>query len=83
MNSPQNIAGPRIKEARESKGLTLAQLSGKCSAGDELHLTALELDAIESQTRVVSDLELVKIAEALGVSETFLLFGKSGLPWKN
>lgn len=76
-----NLTGPRIREARENKGISEADLSELCQAL-EVELTPEEVSEIEAQTRIVSDFELIALAKALEVSGTQLLFGDAPHPGK-
>lgn len=72
MNSPRNLVGPLVRELREKRGLTQAELVTK--------LNLLGWDAsrdilakIELQVRWVADFEIVKLAGGLGVDPHDLL----------
>jgi len=79
MTSPKNLIGPRIRKARESKGLLPSELSQLC-ARENQNLTAEEVLGIENQTREVSDFELLALSKVLEVSGTKLLFGDESFP---
>jgi transcriptional regulator with XRE-family HTH domain len=68
----QNIVGSVIREIRERKGLTQAQLVIKLNlAGWDLSRGTLA--KIESQVRCVTDYELLKLADGIGVEATVLI----------
>ncbi len=62
-----NIIGPRIKELRESQGLTQEELTARCNLiGWDISRSTLA--KIEAQVRRVTDDEIPWLAEALKVS---------------
>lgn len=67
------LIGQRIREAREAKGLTQAQLSEKLRPG----LTATAVSLYEKGDRDVPVDFLATIAEITGVSVAYLATGKS------
>lgn len=70
----RNLIGPRVKIARLNQKPRVTQidlLARLAVRGIELEKTAIS--KIESQRRPVSDIELVAISEALGVSVMWLL----------
>lgn len=70
----KNIAGPRIREAREfhKPPLTQDQLSGKLAAlGVTLDRTAIV--KIEAGQRGIYDFELAALARALGVDANWFI----------
>lgn len=70
----KNIAGPRIREARDAHKppLTQDQLAGKVAAlGVTLDRTAIA--KIESGQRGINDYELAALARALGVDANWLI----------
>ena len=62
-----NIIGPRIKELRESQGLTQEELTARCNLVG-LDISRGTLAKIEAQVRRVTDDEIPLLAEALRVS---------------
>ncbi len=71
----RNRVGKRVTQARQAKGMRQTELLARLQVqGIEISLPALSL--LEGQKRPVSDLELVALSEALGVSVLWLL----GLP---
>jgi transcriptional regulator with XRE-family HTH domain len=70
----KNIAGPRIREARDAhkSSLTQDQLAGRLAAlGVTLDRTAIA--KIESGHRGIYDFELAALATALGVDANWLI----------
>lgn len=70
----KNLIGPRVKVARLKQNPKITQvdlLARLAVRGIELEKTAIS--KIESQRRPVSDIELVALADALGVSILWLL----------
>lgn len=70
----RNLIGPRVKEARENAKPKITQsdlLARLAVRGLELEKTTIS--KIEAQTRPVTDIELVAISDALGVSIPWLL----------
>lgn len=75
-DGPRNIIGPRLKEERKSSKPKVTQtdlLARLAVRGLELEKTTIS--KIEAQTRPVTDIELVAIADALGI-KVFRLLGK-------
>lgn len=73
-NSIKNLIGPRVKEARIKHNPKVTQidlLARLAVRGIELEKTAIS--KIESCRRPVTDIELVAISDALGVSILWLL----------
>ena len=66
------MIGQRIKQRRESLGLTQKQLA------DALGLTPQHISAIEQEKRFPSIDSLAKFAGQLGVNIDFLVTGKEG-----
>ena len=69
-----NVVGPQVKTARTRAGLTQADLAAR------LEIRGIKIDRagvakIEGGRRQVSDVELVALADALGVSAASLLEG--------
>jgi DNA-binding XRE family transcriptional regulator len=72
MQPPRNIVGPVIRELREKKGITQAQLATKLNlAGWDLSRDTLA--KIEAQIRCVSDFELPILAICVGTDPFELL----------
>ncbi|MCX7842265.1 MAG: helix-turn-helix transcriptional regulator [Clostridia bacterium] len=70
----RNLIGPRVKEARENAKPKITQtdlLARLAVRGVELEKTTIS--KIEAQTRPVTDIELVALSDALGVSIPWLL----------
>lgn len=62
-----NMIGPRIKELRESQGLTQEELTARCNLiGWDISRSTLA--KIEAQVRRVTDDEIPLLADALKVS---------------
>jgi transcriptional regulator with XRE-family HTH domain len=66
MKKPRNIVGPEIRRIRYQKGITQPQLVAKCNVAG-WNISRETLAKIEAQIRWVSDIELLIIAEILGV----------------
>lgn len=79
MAEKSNLSGPRIKVAREVKGLTLDDLADLTEIKN-LPLSREDLRAIEAQEKELCDFELIALANALEVSGSSLLFGKANEP---
>ena len=68
----QNIIGSVIREIREKRGLTQAQLVAKLNiAGWDLSRGTFS--KIEARIRCVTDIELLKLAKGIGVDAPDLL----------
>lgn len=67
-----NMAGKRIKEARERRGLTQDQLAAKMQI-EGVPLNQKAVSRAETGQRVIADYELVAFARVLGVSVESLL----------
>ena len=68
----RNRIGKRVTQAQQAKGTRQTELLARLQVqGIEISLPALSL--LEGQKRPVSDLELVALSEALGVSVLWLL----------
>jgi len=63
----QNIAGPHVKERRKRLRLTQDALCGRLAhaTGGQWNPTPGDIYRIEAQRRIVADLELVALAQAL------------------
>ena len=72
MTEHQNIVGSIIREIREKKGLTQAQLVAKLNLGG-WDLSRGTFSKIEARIRCVTDYELLKLAAGLGVDAAELL----------
>jgi len=71
---PKNLIGDRVREARHRTKPKITQsdlLARLAVRGIELEKTAIS--KIEAKTRPVTDIELVAIADSLGVSVLWLL----------
>ena len=69
------VLGYRVRECREAKGMTQAELAEK-SGVSRVAISLIETGGI----RNVSSLTLMKLADALGVSVDYLFFTDSGKP---
>lgn len=58
--------GPRVRQIRESKGITQDELAAKCNLAG-LNISRGTLAKIEAQVRRVTDAEVPLVAKALGV----------------
>jgi transcriptional regulator with XRE-family HTH domain len=68
----QNIIGPIIRELREKKNLTQAQLVAKLNISG-WDLSRATLSKIEAQLRCVTDYEVPRLAAGLGIEAGELL----------
>lgn len=66
-----NVVGPQVKAIRLSKGMTQDVMTAKCNLLD-WSISRGTYAKIESQSRRVTDSEVVKLAKALDVSITKL-----------
>jgi hypothetical protein len=66
-DNKQNIAGPHVRERRRHLQLTQDALCGRLAlaTNGEWNPTPGDIYRIEAQRRIVADLELVALAEAL------------------
>lgn len=72
MRASKNISGPAIKRYRDQLGLSQEEFVVKCQlAGWEIGRGVIA--KIETGTRCVDDIELVKLAKMLGVTPNDLL----------
>ena len=73
----KNLIGVRLRQARASANpkITQAQLAARLQVKG-ISIDRVAISKIESGTRPVTDIELVAIAEAIGVS-VFWLLGKT------
>ena len=72
MTKLSNICGPAVARLRRKKGFTQHELRRRCDAAG-WPVARSVLAKVESQTRSVSDHELVALAQALGVNVAKLL----------
>ncbi len=68
-----NISGSKIKEIRESLGLSQEQLAVKIQIAG-LNLTQKAISRIETGDRVIPDFELILFSEVLNVPICSLLY---------
>ena len=68
----RNLSGPKIKEIRESLGMTQRQLVEKLKKLD-VSINACTLSKMETTKRGITDIELVAFSEALEVSVDVLV----------
>ena len=61
-----NIIGPKVREIRESKGMTQEELAAKCNLLN-WDISRSTLAKIESQVRRITDEEVELLARALNV----------------
>ena len=66
MSKPSNICGPAVARIRHTLGITQEELRRRCQAAG-WSVARSVLAKIESQSRSVSDLELLALARALKV----------------
>ena len=67
-----NLAGERIREAREAEGLSQEQLAAKLQLAG-LEITQKSISRIETGLRVLPDYELMFFADVLNKSVAWLL----------
>lgn len=67
-----NIVGPRVRQARLAARLTQADLAARLELRD-VRIDRAGVAKIEGAFRQVSDVELMALADALGVSAAWLL----------
>jgi len=72
MAEHQNIVGPVIRQLREKKGLTQAQLVAKLNIIG-WDLSRATLSKIEAQLRCVTDYEIPVLAISIGIDPSELL----------
>lgn len=72
----KNIVGPRVRQARATAkpGLTQAGLSARLETCG-VRIDRASISKIENQERIVTDVELVALANALRVTVAWLLGG--------
>ena len=73
----RNIIGPRVRQLRQSQGLTQKNLAEKLQLAG-FDLTDLTILRIENGTRFVADYEVKALAQVLGVSCSYLLGETAG-----
>lgn len=61
-----NVVGPKIRELRESKGMTQEEFAARCNVND-WDISRGTFAKIEAQVRRVTDDEVARWAEILGV----------------
>lgn len=71
-NGRCNVAGSKVRAAREKAGISQEQLAGRIQLAG-LSITQKAISRIETGDRVVPDYELAYLAEALGVTIGHLL----------
>ncbi len=72
MKGTKNVIGANVLALRKQKGLRQTDLAAAL-AEKGVQMSPTGLSKIETQSRMVSDIELVAIAEVLGVSVERLL----------
>lgn len=72
MTEHQNIVGPVVREVRERKGLTQAQVVAKLNILG-WDLSRATFSKIEAQLRCVTDYELPVLAQSIGIDASDLL----------
>ena len=82
MNVPRNVVGPVVRQIRQRKGLTQAELCAKLNLlGWDISRDTLA--KLETQVRWVADFELLKLATALRIEVAELLQPSSRPPSKS
>ena len=72
MAKPANLCGPAVARLRRRSGITQRELRAQCEAAG-WPVARSVLAKVETQSRSVSDIELVALASALGVKIEQLL----------
>lgn len=67
IQNKKNVSGPYVKIARLHNNLTQSQLSAKLKTLNA-HIDRASISKIESQKRIVTDLELLSFSKALDTS---------------
>lgn len=75
----KNVVGPRIREARNraDRKISQVELAARLQAAG-IDLDPSAISRIENQDRLITDVEVVAICEALGVAVESLFRGISG-----
>lgn len=68
----RNVVGERVEILRKEKGLTQKDLADELSKKG-VPISTSGLSKLEKQVRKVTDIEIVALSEALGVSVNYLL----------
>lgn len=76
----KNLCGKRVKLARIEKDMKQVDLSAALSVDFGIEISQKAVSRLERGVRPVSDIELVALAELLGVTTGWLLFGRTGEP---
>ena len=71
----KNLVGARIETARRSRGMKQKELLAQLQVRG-VDINASALSKLEGQLRIVTDMELLAVAEILGVDVMWLLTGK-------
>lgn len=66
-NAKKNVCGDCIKTLREERGMSLVELSTELELDYGVKLERSVIGKIEQGKRKISDVELIAIAQALGV----------------
>ncbi len=72
MSADQNMVGPQLRHLRRKAGLTQAEMAARLQR-EGWDISRDTLAKVESQVRCVTDLELIRFAEALEVDPSELL----------
>lgn len=77
MNQKRNIVGPQVRKARERvrPPLTQQNLSARLEVRG-VHIDRAGISKIESGNRIVTDVELFALADALSVAVQWLLISE-------
>lgn len=73
-NNRKNIAGARIKEARQKRKLSQADLAAKMQV-EGIIIERESISRIEIGTRLITDYEILYFSKVLGVSIDWLMDG--------
>ena len=76
--SVTNLCGKRVKLARVDKEMNQLELATALNVDFGIEMNQYSISQLERGSRFVKDFELVALAEILGVSINWLLFGDKG-----
>lgn len=78
MKANKNLCGKRVKMARIDKEMTQIDLAAALSVDLDMEMSQKALSRLEQGNRLVRDIELVALAEILGVTIEWLVLGNKG-----
>ena len=74
--SELNAIGQNLRRLRQARDLTQEDLAGRCQRGG-WDIDRVIIAKIESRLRAVTDWELIKLCEVVGVSSAEILGGRA------